>query len=127
MNQTNEVQPHNAAHAEFVMPVKYRSYRNDPNFQINFNVGRSRDISVEGLLLAVGKHNPVNATLDMEVELPDGLSAYVIGKVTETVDSLVNGVMYHFDRINFLKLDKEAEDMISKKILEYIRKKGRRP
>lgn len=123
MNQVNTVQPHGAIHADLFFPVKYRFFRNDPIFQTNFNVGRSLDVSVDSLLLAVGKHNPINSTLDMELEMPGGLSAYVVGKVMEGVDTLMNGVMYHFDKIVFAKLDKDAEDILTKQILESVRKK----
>ncbi|HTA75831.1 MAG TPA: hypothetical protein VK791_01600 [bacterium] len=126
MNQTNQSQPHGAVHADLFFPVKYRLFHNDPIFKNNFNVGRSLDVSMESILLAVGKHNPVNTKLDMELELPDGLSAYVVGKVLEGVDDLINGIVYHFDKIALFKLDKEAEDLITHQILETNRKKGRK-
>ena len=85
MNTINQFPQHGAVHAEMVMPVKYRLYRNDAIFVKNFNVGRSWDVRMDGLQLAVGKHNPVNSTLDMELELPDGSTTYVIGRVMEGV------------------------------------------
>ena len=95
-----------------------------PIFKTNFNVGQSLDVSVDSMLLAVGKHSPVDSKLDMELELPNGLSAYLVGKVLEGVDNLVNGIVYHFDKISLFKLDKEAEDLITHQIAETTRKKN---
>jgi c-di-GMP-binding flagellar brake protein YcgR len=108
---------------ELIVPVKYRSFRNDSIFQSNFNVGRSRDISVGGLKFAVAKHNPVNTKLDMELELPDALSAYVTGKVVGGEDVVVNGIVHRFDRITFLEMDKEVQDLIMRQVFESMRRK----
>jgi hypothetical protein len=125
MNQINQAQPHGAVHADLFFPVKYHLFRNDPVFRSHFNVGRSMDLSIDSLLLAVGKHNPIDSKLDMEVELPGGLSAYVVGKVIDGVDKMIDGIMHHFDKIAFFKLDKEAEDLITKQISERLKKKDR--
>ncbi len=116
MNQNQPTLSHPAAHAGLFIPVKYRVFRNDPIFQDRFNVGRSMDLSMNNLLLAVGRHNSVNTTLDMELDFSQDKSAYVVGKVIEGVDELINGIVHHFDRIVFAKLDKEAEDLIVKQI-----------
>lgn len=126
MNQTTPSQLHGAVHADLFFPVKYRLFHNDPLFITNYNVGRSLDVSMESMLLAVGRHNPVETKLDMELELPNGLSAYVVGKVMEGVDDLVNGIVYHFDRISLFKLNKDAEELITHQIMETNKKKGRK-
>jgi hypothetical protein len=109
---------------EITVPVKYRSYRNDSIFRANFNVGRSRDMSVGGLKVSVSKHNPVDSKLDMEIELPDSMPAYVIGKVVGGEDVVIDGIVHHYDRISFVDMDKEIQDVIMKQIFENLRKKG---
>ncbi len=122
MNLINDHQPHAAAHAELFFPVKYRLFHNNPVFQSNFNVGRSVDLSLNNLVLAVGRHNSINTRLDIELELPKGKSAYAIGKVTEGVDETINGIVHHFDKITFARLNEDAEDQIAKQINESNKK-----
>ncbi len=109
---------------ELTVPVKYRNFRNDSIFRSNFNVGRSRDISVGGLKFSVSKHSPLDSKLDMEIELPDGMPAYVIGKVVGGEDVVINGITHHYDRISFVDMDKEVQDVIMKQVFESMRKKG---
>jgi hypothetical protein len=116
MDQNQPTLQHAAAHMASSIPVKYRLYRDNPIFDRQFNVGRSRDLSLNDLLLAVGRHSTVNTNLDMELDFAQGQSAYVVGKVVEGVDELINGIVHHFDRIVFAKLDKDAEDLIVKQI-----------
>ena len=108
---------------EMTVPVKYRNFRNDPTFQRNFNVGRSRNVSIGGLKLAVAKHNQVDSKLDMEIELPAALSAYVTGKVVGGEDWVINNIIYRFDRISFLETDEEIQDLIARQIFESMRHK----
>lgn len=122
MNQNHLAQPHAAAHAQLVIPVKYRIFRNDPIFDRQFNIGRGMDLSLNNLVLAVGRHNPTNTNLDMELDFAQGKSAYAVGKVIEGLDELINGIVYHFDRIVFAKLDKDAEDLIVHQIAESNKK-----
>jgi len=109
---------------EVTVPIKYRNFKNDSVFHSNFNVGRSRDISVGGLKFSVGKHTPVDTKLDMEIELPDSMPAYVIGKVVGGEDVIINGIVHHYDRIQFVDIDKEIQDVIMKQVFEGLRKKG---
>jgi hypothetical protein len=122
MNQTLQPQPRAAAHTALFFPVKYRLFRNNPIFENRFNVGRSMDLSMNNLLLAVSHHNAVNTNLDMELDFPEGKSAYVVGKVVAGVDEMIGGIVHHFDRIVFAKLDTDAEDLIVKSISDNNKK-----
>lgn len=118
MNQNQPSQTHEAAHASLFFPVKYRLFRDNPIFEGRFNVGRSMDLSMNNLVLAVSRHNSVNTNLDMELDFPQGDSAYVVGKVVAGIDEMIDGITHHFDRIVFAKLDHDAEDLIVKRIKE---------
>jgi hypothetical protein len=109
---------------EITVPVKYRTFRNDSIFRSNFNVGRSRDLSVGGLKFSVSKHSPVDSKLDMEIELPDGMPAYVIGKVVGGEDYVIDGIVHHYDRISFVDMDKEVQDVIMKQVFDNLRRRG---
>ena len=123
MEETKQPEKRRSVRVEMIVPVKYRNFRNDSIFQSNFNVGRSRDLSVGGLKFAVTKHNAVNSKLDMEIELPDALSAYVTGKVIGGEDVVINGIIHRFDRISFLEMDKDVQDLIMRQVFESLRRK----
>lgn len=124
MAETKRTEKRRFPRIELNIPVKYRAFRNDSIFSSNFSVGRSKDISVGGLKLAVGKHNPVDTKLDMEIELTSNLFAYVVGKVLGGQDEEINGVTHRYDRVIFLEMDKEIKDALTRFIFEGLKKKG---
>jgi c-di-GMP-binding flagellar brake protein YcgR len=124
MAETKRTEKRRFPRIELTIPVKYRAFRNDSIFSSNFSVGRSKDISVGGLKLAVGKHNPVDTKLDMEIELTSNLYAYVVAKVLGGHDEEINGITPRFDRVIFLEMDKEIREALTRHIFEGLKKRG---
>jgi c-di-GMP-binding flagellar brake protein YcgR len=107
---------------EMTVPVKYRTFRNSSEFQSSFNVGRSKDISVGGLKCAVSKHNPIETKLDIEIELSDTLSAYVVGKVLGGEDRVIDGIVHRFDRVTFLQMEPDVQELLMRQVFEQMRR-----
>jgi len=124
MEQTSKGEKRRFVRVDMTVPVKYRSFRNDSIFQGNFSVGKSRDISVSGLKWAVGKQNAVNTKLDMELVLSDTLSVYVIGKVVGGEDKTINGIVHRFDRVTFLEVDKDVQQVLTRQVFDALRRRG---
>jgi c-di-GMP-binding flagellar brake protein YcgR len=112
------------ARVELTGPIKYRPFRNESIFKDNYSVGRINNISLGGLKFALGKHNPTESKLDMEIELSDVLSFYAVGKVVGGEDRAVDGIIHQFDRICFLEMDKEVQDLLMRLVFEYMRRSG---
>jgi len=110
---------------DVVLPVKYRKYTGNPIFVSHFNVGRTIDLSVGGIKLSVSKPLAVGLKLDMEIELDDQTSPYIVGKVLGGEDKVVDGVARRVEKINFLEVDPESQDMIMKFVFENQRKQVR--
>jgi len=108
-----------------VLPVKYRKYTGNPIFISHFNVGRTIDISSGGIKLSVSKPLTVGMKLDIEIELDDQTSPYIVGKVLGGEDKVVDGVARRIEKINFLEVDPDSQDMIMKFIFENQRKQVR--
>ena len=124
MEEPKRQEKRRSVRVDLTVPVKYRAFRNDSIFQSNFNVGRSKDLSVGGLRWAVAKHNPIDTKLDMELELPDDMCAYVVGKVVGGEDVVINGITHRFDRVAFLDMDKEVQDLLMRQVFDSMRRKG---
>ncbi len=110
---------------DVVLPVKYRKYTGNPIFISNFNVGRTIDLSSGGIKLSVSRPIPVGSKLDMEIELDDQTASYVVGKVLGGEDKVIDGIGRRIEKINFVELDPEAQDMIMKFIFNNQRKQVR--
>jgi c-di-GMP-binding flagellar brake protein YcgR len=110
---------------DVVLPVKYRKYTGNPIFISHFNVGRTIDISSGGIKLSVSKPLAVGMKLDIEIELDDQTSPYIVGKVLGGEDKVVDGVARRIEKINFLEVDPDSQDMIMKFIFENQRKQVR--
>ena len=124
MEETKRAERRRFARVPLTVPVKYRAFRNDSVFHTSFNIGRTKDISMGGLKCAVSRHNPVDAKLDMEIDLSDTLSAYVVAKVVGGEDQVINGIVHRFDRVSFLEMDKDVQDLLMRLVFENMRKSG---
>jgi c-di-GMP-binding flagellar brake protein YcgR len=123
MEEKKKTEKRRFVRVDMTIPVKYRNFKNDPILKSHFNVGRGRDISLGGLKWAVSKHNPVNSKLDMEIVLSDTLSAYVVAKVVGGENKVVDGIVHQFDRVTFLEMDQKAQNVLTRQVLEGLRKK----
>jgi hypothetical protein len=63
--------------------------------------------------------------LDIEIELDDQTSPYIVGKVLGGEDKVVEGVARRIEKVNFLEVDPDSQDMIMKFIFENQRKQVR--
>jgi len=107
---------------DVVMPVKYRRYTGNPVFQSNFNVGRTINLSVGGVRLSVSTPIPVGTKLDMEIELSDSIKPYAVGKVIGGEEKVIDGISRRIEKISFLEVDKEVQDLMMKYIFNHLRK-----
>ncbi|HET9869486.1 MAG TPA: PilZ domain-containing protein [bacterium] len=108
-----------------VLPVKYRKYTGNPIFTSNFNVGRTIDLSSGGLKLSVSRPIPAGSKLDMEIELDEKTASYVAGKVLGGEDKVIDGIGRRIEKITFVDMDPEAQDLIMKFIFNNQRKQVR--
>jgi c-di-GMP-binding flagellar brake protein YcgR len=126
----NKIQKRRFVRLEVVRPVKYRRYTGNPVFQtnfnvgrtINFNVGRTINLSVGGVKLSVSTPIPVGTKLDMEIELSDSIKPYVVGKVIGGEEKVIDGISRRIEKISFLEVDKDAQDLMTKYIFNRLRK-----
>ncbi len=107
---------------DVVMPIKYRRYTGNPVFQSNFNVGRTINLSVGGVKLSVSTPIPVGTKLDMEIELSDSVKPYAVGKVVGGEEKVIDGISRRIEKISFLEVDKEVQDLMMKYIFNHLRK-----
>jgi hypothetical protein len=107
---------------DVVLPVKYRRYTGNPVFQANFNVGRTVNMSVGGVKLSVSTPIPVGTKLDMEIEITDSLKPYVVGKVIGGEERVIDGISRRIEKIGFVEVDKDAQDVMMKYIFDNLRK-----
>jgi hypothetical protein len=107
---------------DVVLPVKYRRYTGNPVFQANFNVGRTVNMSVGGVKLSVSTPIPVGTKLDMEIEITDSLKPYVVGKVIGGEERIIDGISRRIEKIGFVEVDKDAQDVMMKYIFDNLRK-----
>src|SRR5438309_100245 len=111
---------------DVVLPVKYRKYVGSPVFLSNFNIGRTNDLSIGGVKMSVSKAIPPGTKLDMEIELEEDVRPYIIGKVLGGEDKNVNGISRRIEKISFVEVDAEAQDVMMKFIFEHQRKDVRK-
>jgi c-di-GMP-binding flagellar brake protein YcgR len=107
---------------DVVLPVKYRRYTGNPVFQANFNVGRTVNMSVGGVKLSVSTPIPIGTKLDMEIEITDSLKPYVVGKVIGGEERVIDGISRRIEKIGFVEVDKDAQDVMMKYIFDNLRK-----
>jgi c-di-GMP-binding flagellar brake protein YcgR len=117
-----KVQKRNFVRLDVVLPVKYRRFTGNPVFQSNFNVGRTVNISVGGVKLSVSTPIPVGTRLDMEIDLSDSVKPYVVGKVLGGEEKVIDGISRRIEKISFVEVDKDAQDLMMKYIFENLRK-----
>jgi c-di-GMP-binding flagellar brake protein YcgR len=114
---------------ELVLPVKYRKYTGTAFFDDLFSVGRSLNISSGGMMLAVGTPLKTGDKLDIEMELTEQVRVYLVGKVLGGTTNENDGVQERIEKIEFLNMDDDTEDLIMKYIFESQRRnlrKGRK-
>jgi c-di-GMP-binding flagellar brake protein YcgR len=124
-----KVQKREFVRQEAVLPVKYRKYTGNSVFDDLFSVGRSLNISSGGMMLVVGTPLKTGDKLDLELELTDRARVYLVGKVLGGSDTQIDGVPHRIEKIEYLDMDADTEDLIMKYIFESQRKnlrKGRR-
>ncbi len=117
-----KVQKRNFVRLDVVLPVKYRRFTGNPVFQSNFNVGRTVNISVGGVKLSVSTPIPVGTRLDMEIERSDSVKPYVVGKVLDGEEKVIDGISRRIEKSSFVEVDKDAKDLMLKYIFENLRK-----
>lgn len=111
---------------ELVLPVKYRKYTGTAVFEDLFSVGRTLNISSGGMMLLVGTPLKTGDKLDVEMELTDQVRVYLVGKVLGGSDSESDGVQQRIEKIEFLNMDDDTEDIIMKYIFESQRRNLRK-
>ena len=126
MAESKKPQKRRFVRVEVVLPVKYRKYTGNPIFRSRFNVGRTSDLSIGGMKMNVSKPIPAGMPLDMEIELGDDLRPYIVGKVLGGEDKTVNGVSRRIEKVNFTEVDKEAQDMMMKFLIDHQREAARK-
>jgi c-di-GMP-binding flagellar brake protein YcgR len=117
-----KVQNRRFVRLDIVLPVKYRRYTGNPVFQANFNVGRTINLSVGGVKLSVSTPIPIGTKLDMEIEISDSIRPYVVGKVVGGEERVIDGISRRIEKIGFVEVDKDAQDVMMKYIFEKLRK-----
>jgi c-di-GMP-binding flagellar brake protein YcgR len=114
---------------ELVLPVKYRKYTGNSVFNDLFSVGRSLNVSSGGMMLTVGTPLKTGDKLDLEMELTDQVRVYLVGKVLGGSNDEIDGIQHRIEKIEFLNMDADTEDLIMKYIFESQRRnlrKGRK-
>ena len=117
-----KIQKRRFVRLDAVLPVKYRRYTGNPVFQSNFNVGRTINLSIGGVKLSVSTPILVGTKLDMELELSDSIKPYVVGKVIGGEEKVIDGISRRIEKIGFVEVDKEAQDLMMKYIFDHLRK-----
>jgi len=117
-----KVQKRKFVRLDIVLPVKYRRYTGNPVFQANFNVGRTINLSVGGVKLSVSTPIPIGTKLDMEIEISDSIKPYVVGKVVGGEERVIDGISRRIEKIGFVEVDKDAQDVMMKYIFDKLRK-----
>jgi c-di-GMP-binding flagellar brake protein YcgR len=87
------------------------------------------NISSGGMMLTVGTPLKTGDKLDLEMELTDQVRVYLVGKVLGGSDDEIDGVQQRIEKIEFLNMDDDTEDLIMKYIFESQRRnlrKGRK-
>jgi len=111
---------------ELVLPVKYRKYTGTAVFDDLFSVGRTLNISSGGMMLLVGTPLKTGDKLDIEMELTDQVRVYLVGKVLGGSESESDGIQQRIEKIEFLNMDDDTEDLIMKYIFESQRRNLRK-
>lgn len=125
MSESKKNQKRNFVRLDVILPVKYRKFTGNPIFVSNFNVGRTIDLSSGGIKLSVSRPIPVGTKLDMEIELDDQTASYVVGKVLGGEDKVIDGIGRRIEKVTFLEMDPESQDLIMKFIFNNQRKQVR--
>ena len=126
MAEAKKSQKRRFVRLDVVLPVKYRKYTGNPVFREKFNVGRTNDLSIGGIKMSVSKAMPGGTKLDMEIELDEDNRPYVIGKVLGGEDEFFDGISRRIEKVSFLDVDSEAQDMMMKFIFYHQRKDVRK-
>ena len=126
MTEAKKDQKRNSVRLEVVLPVKYRRYTGNPVLNNNFNVGRTHDISIGGVKISVSTPIAVGTKLDMEIELSDDIKPYAVGKVIGGEEKIIDGISHRVEKISFLEMDSESQDMMMRYIFDNLRKEGRK-
>ena len=111
---------------EAVLPVKYRKYTGNPVFEDLFSVGRTLNLSSGGLMLTVGTPLKPGEKLDMELELTDRVRVYLAGKALGGEETEVDGITRRVEKVSFLDVDDDTQDIIMKFIFDSQRKNLRK-
>lgn len=126
MAESNREQKRRFVRLDVVLPVKYRKYTGNSIFQENFNVGRTNDLSIGGVKMSVSKPIPAGTKLDMEIELDANLRPYIVGIVLGGEDKLIDGISRRIEKVSFVEVDADAQDMMMKYIFDHQRKEVRK-
>jgi c-di-GMP-binding flagellar brake protein YcgR len=121
MAETKKNQKRRYVRLEVVLPVKYRKYTGNPVLKGEFNVGKTYDLSVGGTKMTVSRAIPVGTKLDMEIELDDDLRPYLVGKVLSGEDKVIDGISRRVEKVSFVEVDADAQDMMMKYIFDHQR------
>jgi c-di-GMP-binding flagellar brake protein YcgR len=117
-----KIQKRRFVRLDAVLSVKYRRYTGNPVFQSNFNVGKTINLSVGGVKLSVSTPIPSGTKLDMEMELSESIKLYAVGKVIGGEEKMIDGISRRIEKISFLEIDKEDQDLMMKYIFNHLRK-----
>lgn len=126
MAESKKNQKRRFVRLDVVLPVKYRKYTGNPVFHEFFNVGRTNDLSIGGTKMAVSTPIPAGTKLDMEIELGEEMRPYIVGKVLGGEDRVVDGIQRRIEKVSFVEVDPDAQDMMMKFIFEHQRKEVRK-
>jgi c-di-GMP-binding flagellar brake protein YcgR len=117
-----KIQKRRFVRLDTVLSAKYRRYTGNPVFQSNFNVGKTINLSVGGVKLSVSTPIPTGTKLDMELELSESVKLYAVGKVIGGEEKVIDGISRRIEKISFLEVDKEDQDLMMKYIFNHLRK-----
>jgi c-di-GMP-binding flagellar brake protein YcgR len=117
-----KIQKRRFVRLDAVLSAKYRRYTGNPVFQSNFNVGKTINLSVGGVKLSVSTPIPTGTKLDMELELSESVKLYAVGKVIGGEEKVIDGISRRIEKISFLEVDKEDQDLMMKYIFNHLRK-----
>src|ERR1700677_3097526 len=117
-----KIQKRRFVRLDAVLSVKYRRYTGNSVFQSNFNVGKTINLSVGGVKLSVSTPIPSGTKLDMEIELSESIKLYAVGKVIGGEEKVIDGISRRIEKIGFLEVDKEDQDLMMKYIFNHLRK-----
>jgi c-di-GMP-binding flagellar brake protein YcgR len=117
-----KIQKRRFVRLDAVLSAKYRRYTGNPVFQSNFNVCKTINLSVGGVKLSVSTPIPTGTKLDMELELSESVKLYAVGKVIGGEEKVIDGISRRIEKISFLEVDKEDQDLMMKYIFNHLRK-----